>query len=113
MSNIPEVNHHYWSTKCSKCGIINKGRVTFDIFCYNCQGPLVLFDIYSQSDVKDLFISPEALQKLKNWVSSDIPPHLKNIYSKYSQGKDSGTIGKLEDESYLIKNGIIPKDLEE
>jgi predicted kinase len=40
-----------------------------------------------------------------------IPPHLKNIYSKYPQEKDVGTTGKLEIEPYTVKCGVLPNDL--
>lgn len=69
MPDIPENHHYCWSKKCSKCGIINRGCVRFKVFCYNCQEPLILFDTYSQSNLKDLFISPEAIKDLEEWTN--------------------------------------------
>jgi hypothetical protein len=70
MPDIPENNHYCWSKKCSKCGIINRGCVRFNVFCYNCQEPLILFDTYPQSNLQDLFISPEAIKELNDWMPS-------------------------------------------
>lgn len=67
MSELISDHHYCWTKKCNKCGLMNGGCVRFKVFCYNCKEPLILFDTYPQSDLTDIFVSPEAMLQIKNW----------------------------------------------